>query len=122
MHSFVNLCLFFWKFILLLSFSSFGNNFSCREWGYCKPFILNLLFKSTLQFAHTCSLLARKCFSFTSLSKYYEKEAYLADPVDGPILASLLGRSFSVLFCLSVTMWSNEKLHKPLRSQLDVED
>lgn len=29
--------------------------------------------------------------SHLSSSKYYEKEAVLMDPVDGPILASLLG-------------------------------
>lgn len=31
--------------------------------------------------------------SFPPTSKYYEKEALLMDPVDGPILASLLGKS-----------------------------
>lgn len=30
---------------------------------------------------------------FISSSKYYEKEALLMDPVDGPILASLLGNT-----------------------------
>lgn len=30
--------------------------------------------------------------SFPPTSKYYEKEALLMDPVDGPILASLLGK------------------------------
>lgn len=30
-------------------------------------------------------------FHILSSSKYYEKEAVLMDPVDGPILASLLG-------------------------------
>ena len=32
------------------------------------------------------------CLSFSLTSKYYEKEALLMDPVDGPILASLLGK------------------------------
>jgi len=32
--------------------------------------------------------------SFMFSSKYYEKEALLMDPVDGPILASLLGNAF----------------------------
>lgn len=35
-------------------------------------------------------------------SKYYEKEALLMDPVDGPILASLLGKWPGALsFCWS---------------------
>lgn len=32
------------------------------------------------------------CLSFSLASKYYEKEALLMDPVDGPILVSLLGK------------------------------
>ena len=43
------------------------------------------------------------CIFFLSFyfSKYYEKDALLADPVEGPILASLLGKKLiemSVLF------------------------
>jgi hypothetical protein len=34
------------------------------------------------------------CVSFSLASKYYEKEALLMDPVDGPILASLLGKTW----------------------------
>lgn len=37
------------------------------------------------------------CMSFPLASKYYEKEALLMDPVDGPILASLLGKWSSAL-------------------------
>ena len=45
-------------------------------------------------------------FAIMCYSKFYEKEAVLMDPVDGPILASLLGNYFSVsihyiiLFCI----------------------
>lgn len=43
-------------------------------------------------------------------SKFYEKEAVLMDPVDGPILASLLGNYFSLsiklmsinIYCVSL--------------------
>lgn len=37
------------------------------------------------------------CLSFSLTSKYYEKEALLMDPVDGPFLASLLGKWSSAL-------------------------
>lgn len=46
------------------------------------------------------------CYSFLlcviSPSKYYEKEALLMDPVDGPILASLLGKPFLLAYLDSV--------------------
>lgn len=58
------------------------------------------------------------CMSFPPNSKYYEKEALLMDPVDGPILASLLGKmgaecnwsfvlgaqDLSLLWCLLVRL------------------
>lgn len=46
-----------------------------------------------------------------SSSKYYEKEALLMDPVDGPILASLLGNAF-ILSCF------NSLLSKPVLTVL----
>ena len=39
-------------------------------------------------------------------SKYYEKEALLMDPVDGPILASLLGKWSSPCSELHLDLWS----------------
>lgn len=60
------------------------------------------------------------CMSFPPNSKYYEKEALLMDPVDGPILASLLGKrsgadriwsfvlgaqDLSLLWCLLAGLW-----------------
>lgn len=47
-------------------------------------------------------------FSHFSSSKYYEKEAFLMDLVDGPILASLLGNNMWRCKKLACSMsWSN---------------
>lgn len=35
-------------------------------------------------------------YFYLYFSKFYEREALLRDPVDGPILASLLGISFDI--------------------------
>lgn len=44
------------------------------------------------------------CLPFSLASKYYEKEALLMDPVDGPILASLLGKWSSALSIIWLTV------------------
>lgn len=46
---------------------------------------------------HSLLVAIQTCLSFSLASKYYEKEALLMDPVDGPILASLLGKWSSAL-------------------------
>lgn len=48
--------------------------------------------EGSMSVCETVCVTGTKCpFSHLSSSKYYEKEAVLMDPVDGPILASLLG-------------------------------
>lgn len=39
------------------------------------------------------------CVIIVCFSSFYDKEAMLMDPVDGPILASLLGTFFFLLCC-----------------------
>lgn len=51
-----------------------------------------------LQFQFQGAEMLQHSVLLISSSKYYEKEALLMDPVDGPILASLLGNTF-VLPC-----------------------
>lgn len=53
-----------------------------------------------------------------SCSAFYEKEAMLMDPVDGPILASLLGiyKQSNPLFCLTVlTLSLSDQLFRTLK-------
>ena len=61
-----------------------------------KPSILyQFLMMKALFFKTTIHHIINALFSS---SKYYEKEALIADPCDGPILASLMGKIFLFVY------------------------
>lgn len=59
-----------------------------------------------------CYYKLRSCYINYHCSKFYEKEALLADPVDGHILASLLGE------CKTMSVNYVEVTGDPLKSVL----
>lgn len=63
-------------------------------------------------FRHNQHRLSFSSYCPYCFSKFYEKEAILMDPVDGPILASLLGTLdfFFIIFILKVTVHPKVKI------------